>query len=101
MNPLEKKMAEKIRREGPITFQTFMEMALYEPGLGYYASEGVEIGRAGDFFTSQHVHPVFGVMIGKQLEEMWEAMGRPPDFHAIEPGAGAALMAMDILEGNL
>ena len=97
MNPLEKKMAEKIRREGPITFQTFMEMALYEPGLGYYASEGVEIGRAGDFFTSQHVHPVFGVMIGKQLEEMWEAMGRPPDFHAIEPGAGAALMAMDIL----
>ena len=97
MNPLEQKIAGKIRKEGPITFEAFMEMALYEPGLGYYASEDVEIGRAGDFYTSQHLHSVFGVMIGKQLEEMWEAMGRPADFHAVEPGAGAALMAMDIL----
>jgi SAM-dependent MidA family methyltransferase len=97
MNRLEKKIIEKIRQEGPITFETFMDMALYEPGLGYYASEDIEIGRAGDFYTSQHLHSVFGVMIGKQIEEMWEAMGRPPGFHVIEPGAGAALMAMDIL----
>jgi SAM-dependent MidA family methyltransferase len=97
MNRLELKIAERIRKEGPITFEAFMDMALYEPGLGYYASEDIEIGKAGDFYTSQHLHPIFGVMIGKQLEEMWEAMGRPPDFRAIEPGAGAALMAMDIL----
>lgn len=97
MNRLEQKIAEKIRREGPITFEAFMDMALYEPGMGYYASEDIEIGKAGDFYTSQHLHSMFGVMIGKQIEEMWEAMGRPPDFHAIEPGAGAALMAMDIL----
>jgi len=97
MNPLEQKIAGKIRKEGPITFETFMDMALYEPDLGYYASEDIEIGRAGDFYTSQHLHSVFGLMLGKQLEEMWETMGRPSDFHAIEPGAGAALMAMDIL----
>jgi len=97
MNRLEQKIAEKIRKEGPITFEAFMDMALYEPGLGYYASEDIEIGKAGDFYTSQHLHSIFGVMIGKQIEEMWEAMERPPDFHAIEPGAGAALMAMDIL----
>ena len=98
MNPLEKKITERIQAEGPITFETFMEMALYEPGLGYYASEHAEIGKAGDFYTSQHVHRAFGTMIAKQLEEMWEIMGRPSDFSIIEPGAGAGLMCLDILQ---
>jgi SAM-dependent MidA family methyltransferase len=98
MNPLEKKITEKIEAGGPITFETFMEMALYEPGLGYYTSKHTEIGKAGDFYTSQHVHPAFGAMIARQLEEMWEIMGRPSDFSVIEPGAGAALMCLDILQ---
>ncbi len=97
MNPLEKRICERISAEGPITFETFMDMALYEPGLGYYASENIEIGRAGDFYTSQHVHPAFGIMIARQLEEMWDSMGRPAAFFAVEPGAGAALMCRDIL----
>ncbi len=97
MSELKQKIADKIRKKGPITFEAFMNMALYEPGLGYYASQDIEIGKAGDFYTSQHLHSIFGVMIGKQIEEMWEEMGSPPDFHTIEPGAGAALMAMDIL----
>jgi SAM-dependent MidA family methyltransferase len=98
MNPLQQKIIERIKTEGPIPFETFMEMALYEPGLGYYATDNIEIGRAGDFYTSQHVHPAFGAMIAVQLEEMWETMGRPPDFYAIEPGAGAGLMCLDILQ---
>jgi len=97
MNPLEQKILEKIKREGPITFETYMDMALYEPGLGYYASDSTEIGRAGDFYTSQHLHPAFGALIGKQIEEMWEVMGMPSDFHIVEPGAGAGLMCMDIM----
>jgi SAM-dependent MidA family methyltransferase len=98
MNPLQQKIIERIKTEGPIPFETFMEMALYEPGLGYYATDNIEIGRVGDFYTSQHVHPAFGAMIAVQLEEMWETMGRPPDFYAIEPGAGAGLMCLDILQ---
>jgi SAM-dependent MidA family methyltransferase len=97
MNPLENKIIDRIKTEGPLPFKTFMEMALYEPGLGYYASENTEIGKAGDFYTSQHVHPAFGAMIARQLEEMWEILGRPSEFFAIEPGAGAGLMCLDIL----
>jgi SAM-dependent MidA family methyltransferase len=97
MNPLEQKIINKIMQEGPVTFETFMEMALYEPGLGYYASADTEIGRAGDFYTSQHLHPAFGAMIGKQLEEMWEIMGKPREFFAVEPGAGAGILCLDIL----
>jgi SAM-dependent MidA family methyltransferase len=98
MNPLERKIAGKIKDEGPITFETFMKMALYEPGLGYYSSDGIEIGKAGDYYTSQHLHPVFGAMLGKQLEEMWEIMGRPSVFYAVEPGAGEGYMCHDILQ---
>jgi len=86
-----------MRKEGPITFEAFMDMALYEPGLGYYSSEDTEIGRAGDFYTSQHLHPAFGALIARQLEEMWQIMGKPADFHIVEPGAGAGLMCMDIM----
>ncbi|MEW6569919.1 MAG: SAM-dependent methyltransferase [Nitrospirota bacterium] len=97
MNLLEQKIIEKIEREGPITFETFMEMALYEPGLGYYASENTKIGKPGDFYTSHHVHPVFGVMMGRQIHEMWEIMGRPSDFFIVEPGAGQGYMCLDIM----
>lgn len=98
MNPLERKIADRIRTEGPIPFSVFMEMALYEPGLGYYASEETEIGKAGDFYTSQHVHSAFGVMIAEQLEEMWEILEKPSSFAVIEPGAGSGLTCLDILQ---
>jgi SAM-dependent MidA family methyltransferase len=97
VSPLEKKIIEKITNEGPITFEAFMEMALYEPGLGYYASENTDIGKAGDFFTSQHLHPVFGAMIGRQLEEMWKTLGSPSVFHTVELGAGTGLLCLDIM----
>ena len=98
MNPLEAKIAEKIKKEGPITFETFMKMALYFPGLGYYSSPETTIGRDGDFYTSPHLHPVFGAMIGKQLMEMWALMGRPSDFHAVEIGAGTGYLCKDMFD---
>jgi SAM-dependent MidA family methyltransferase len=98
MNPLEQKIIGKIKKNGPITFETFMDIVLYEPGLGYYASDKTEIGRTGDFYTSQHLHPAFGAMIGKQIEEMWEIMESPAYFYAVEPGAGAGLMCKDVLD---
>jgi len=97
MNLLEQKIIEKIEKDGPITFEAFMEMALYEPGLGYYASDK-KIGKAGDFYTSPHLHAIFGAMIGNQLDEMWETMGKPTDFCVMEFGAGAGYMCKDILD---
>lgn len=98
MNPLEKIIIDRIKLKGPMTFETFMDIALYEPQLGYYASPDISIGRSGDFYTSQHVHPAFGIMIARQLEEMWEIMGKPSEYYAIELGAGSGLMCLDILQ---
>jgi len=98
MEELERIIRERILREGPITFAAFMEEALYHPGLGYYTSPDTEVGRAGDFYTSPHLHPIFGAMLGRQAEEMWGLMGRPGEFHVIESGPGRGWLAKDMLD---
>jgi SAM-dependent MidA family methyltransferase len=88
---------DRLEREGRITFRDFMEMALYHPQHGYYRSPREKVGRAGDYLTSPEVHPLFGHMVGRQLAEMWEAMGSPARFDVLEMGAGNGLLARDIL----
>ncbi|MDI6802198.1 MAG: SAM-dependent methyltransferase [Thermodesulfovibrionales bacterium] len=95
---LKQKIIRKIKSEGPISFETFMEMCLYYPGLGYYTKDSAIIGRAGDFYTSPHLHRIFGAMAGKQMEEMWGLMGMPECFHIVEMGAGMGYLAKDMLE---
>jgi SAM-dependent MidA family methyltransferase len=96
VNPLQKKIVEKIREKGPITFEQFMSMALYDSDFGYYNTESGKIGREGDFYTSAYLHPVFGAMIGKQITEMWDVMGRP-EFSIVEMGSGAGYVCKDLL----
>jgi SAM-dependent MidA family methyltransferase len=90
-------IAEKIKREGPISFHDFMEMSLYYPELGYYTSVNDKIGKNGDYYTSSNLTSIFGVIIGKQIEEMWEIAGMEP-FTIIEYGAGTGHLCHDILE---
>jgi SAM-dependent MidA family methyltransferase len=98
MNALEKKIIEKIGKDGPITFERFMETALYDPEYGYYSVEKVRIGREGDFYTSSHLHPSFAAMIGRQIAEMWDLMGRPHDFMIVEIAPGAGHACRDMLD---
>ncbi len=98
MPPLKQKIADRIKTEGPISFETFMALALYDPELGYYTRSSTTIGRAGDFYTSPHLHRIFGMMIGRQMEEMWDIIGRPDRFHIVEMGAGMGYLAKDMLD---
>jgi len=98
MNSLERKIVERIRREGTISFESFMDMALYDSEFGYYVSQGQRIGREGDFYTSSHLHPIFGVMVGKQIAEMWDLMGCPERFTIVEMGAGEGYVCKDMLD---
>ena len=72
-----------------------MELALYAPQGGYYRSH-TPIGPAGDYFTSPTTHPLFGVLITAQLEQMWETLGKPCPFTVLEAGAGNGVLARDI-----
>jgi SAM-dependent MidA family methyltransferase len=87
----------RIEAEGAITFEQFMTLALYHPQHGYYNSRGEKIGRQGDYMTSPAVHPIFGQLVGRQLWQMWDLMGRPPAFDVLEAGAGDGLLCRDVL----
>jgi SAM-dependent MidA family methyltransferase len=80
-----------------LTFAEFMQLALYAPGLGYYASQAGQIGEMGDFFTSPHLGPDFGELLAAQLVDFWQILGQPQPFTLVEMGAGQGLMAGDIL----
>jgi SAM-dependent MidA family methyltransferase len=97
MSSLKEIIIERIKREGPLNFEAFMEMALYFPALGYYTKDTARVGRSGDFYTSSHLHPIFGAMVGRQMEEMWDFMGRPDPFRIVEMGAGMGYLANDML----
>jgi SAM-dependent MidA family methyltransferase len=87
-----------IRQRGPVSFEWFMEQALYHPGFGYYSSGQCQIGRHGDYFTNVSVGPLFGRLLAAQFAEMWEILGRPGDFTIVEQGAHEGEFAGDVLE---
>ena len=96
LNIAERAIRRRIASEDRITFAEFMEIALYHPEGGYYPTHKA-VGAAGDYFTSPAAHPAFGALLALQLERMWEALGRPTPFHAVEMGAGDGLMARDLM----
>ena len=93
----------EIRDHGPMTFARFMQLALYDPEAGYYATVAADAprgpGRAGDFLTAPEGHPIFGWALARQLEEVWDRLGRPDPFVAREHGAGLGGLALGILSG--
>lgn len=94
--PLARRIAERIREQGPIPFADFMRACLYHPEFGYY-SRG-EPRRFADYYTSVDVHPIFGRLLARQLAEMWEVLGRPLEFWAVEAAAGTGRLAAHVLD---
>ena len=87
----------QIEERGAIPFSQFMEWCLYHPEDGYYQSERVRIGRNGDFYTGPCVHPLFGVLIARQLSQMSERLGGT-FFDVVEQGGDRGFLCEDILQ---
>jgi len=90
---LEDKIRERIRREGPITYEAFLDIVLYDEEEGYYR-EGKLPRR--DYFTSPEIHPVFGKTIGRYIESIRTICGTNK-ITVIELGGGSALLAEQIV----
>jgi SAM-dependent MidA family methyltransferase len=71
--------------QGWIAFARYMELALYEPGLGYYAGGAHKFGREGDFVTAPELGSLFGRALARQLKEL--------RFPILEFGAGSGALA--------
>ncbi len=89
----ERRLVETIRDEieaAPdrrITFARYMERALAEPGLGYYATSQLRPTRSGDFLTAPELHPFFGRCLGRLIGAAGRASGSVP-FRVLEYGGG-------------
>lgn len=81
-----------------IAFADYMELVLYHPQFGYYATNADCIGKSGDFLTSPHLAADFGELLAVQLKQLWEILGSPDKFSIVEMGAGQGLLAAQILE---
>ena len=100
-----------------MTVAAFMDLALYDSRFGYYARAAQRSGRAGDFFTSVDVGPLFGDLLELQVAEMAEmitaegaegaeqsggasafsASSAVSKFDLVEAGAGNGRLSADIL----
>ena len=90
-------IAHEIRQGAQMTFARFMELALYAPKLGYYTSGAAHIGKAGDFYTSVSVGPLFGKLLAKQFLECCELLGNPSEFEVVEFGGHHGQLRNDVL----
>jgi SAM-dependent MidA family methyltransferase len=79
---------------GWIPFSRYMELALYAPGLGYYAAGTTKLGAAGDFVTAPEMTPLFALALSLQVAAILDATDARDVF---ELGAGTGSLAADLL----
>jgi SAM-dependent MidA family methyltransferase len=92
---LREHIIRRIRASGDwIDFETFMELALYAPGLGYYSAGSAKLGAAGDFITAPEVSELFGLCVARQCEQV---LAHCAGGIILELGAGTGALAATVL----
>jgi len=84
---------------GWIGFDRFMELALYTPGLGYYAHDSLKFGAlpgrdGSDFVTAPEISPLFGNTLAKQVAQ---GLAHTGTTEVWEFGAGSGALAEQLL----
>jgi len=76
-----------------------MELALYAPGLGYYARNDHQFGAlpasGSDFVTAPELSPLFGRALARQVGQALEAAATD---EVLEFGAGSGVLAAQLLD---
>jgi SAM-dependent MidA family methyltransferase len=87
------------RAGGWIPFSRYMALALYAPGLGYYASGRRVVGRmpgsGSDFVTAPELSPLFGRALARQVAQALDASGTDEVW---EFGAGSGALAAELMQ---
>ena len=81
------------RSGGWLSFERYMQLVLYAPGLGYYMAGTRKFGADGDFVTAPELTPLFGeTLVGALVDVL-----RYPDAEVLELGAGSGALAASVL----
>lgn len=79
---------------GFLPFRRYMELALYAPGLGYYAAGSHKLGAGGDFTTAPEISPLFARCLARQCAQV---LGQLGGGEVLEFGAGTGALAVEML----
>jgi SAM-dependent MidA family methyltransferase len=91
---LVRRIAREIEAAGGfIGFDRYMELALYAPGLGYYAAGTRKFGADGDFVTAPEISSLFGAALAAQVAQAFQFTAPA----IVEFGAGTGKLARDLL----
>jgi SAM-dependent MidA family methyltransferase len=87
-------IAAEVRAAGGwLSFERFMDLALYAPGLGYYSAGCAKLGADGDFVTAPEVSDLFSRCVARQCAAVLTVTGG----EILELGAGTGRMAAVVL----
>lgn len=92
---LKQRILDEIRVGGPIPFERFMELALYDPE-GFFGGSRLRSEKAGDFLTSPEVSPMFGETLAVYVSQVRERIGEP--FQLVEVAAGSGSLLKPLLD---
>ncbi|HWL50119.1 MAG TPA: SAM-dependent methyltransferase [Acidimicrobiia bacterium] len=84
---LEQRIRREIGAAGPIPFEVFMDLALYDPDGGFFTTGKLRSERGGDFLTSPEVSAQFGETLAWFVDRERERIGQP--FEVVEVAAGS------------
>jgi SAM-dependent MidA family methyltransferase len=87
--------AELAASGGWISFEHYMRLVLYAPGMGYYSGGASKFGEAGDFVTAPEISSLFGRTLARQAKQVLELVGDHANI--LEFGAGTGNLALDLL----
>ncbi|HET9336169.1 MAG TPA: SAM-dependent methyltransferase [Sphingomicrobium sp.] len=92
MTPLARALAERIRKEGPLSVEAYMAAC-----NAYYYATRDPLGSAGDFVTAPEISQMFGELVGAALADIWARAGKPREAVYAELGPGKGTLANDAL----
>lgn len=92
MTPLERALRDRIRSEGPVTVEAFMDAC-----NSYYYATRDPLGARGDFTTAPEISQMFGELVGACLADCWARAGKPEGVRYVELGPGRGTLAADAL----
>jgi SAM-dependent MidA family methyltransferase len=78
---------------GWLSFDDYLRIVLYAPGLGYYSAGSVKFGRGGDFVTAPELSGLFGRCVARQCAQLLQ----PTGGDVLELGAGTGALAVSML----
>jgi len=91
---LKQRIIEDISVNGPMPFERFMEISLYDPD-GFFGGGTLRSDKGGDFLTSPEVSPLFGETLAAYVKDVWDRIGEP--LQVVEAAAGSGSLLRPLL----